>query len=93
MVKTPKYRINFLWQQATPIQGKNPNLWRKDHLGSIIYKPAFGTCGRYGWETDHRRPKNKGGKNRKHNIQPLHWKTNRQKSNQYPHHYKAANRT
>lgn len=37
------------WESAATIRGRNPNLWRKDASGKVMYKPAYGTRGRYGW--------------------------------------------
>ncbi len=31
------------------MRGRNPNVWRKDAKGNVIYKAAYGTTGQYGW--------------------------------------------
>ena len=67
------------WKNASPIRGRNPNLWRKDSEGHRIYKPAYGTQGSYGWEVDHKNPKAKGGTDDPRNLQALQWKANRRK--------------
>jgi hypothetical protein len=38
----------------------------------------------YGWEYDHNHPKSLGGSDHIDNIQPLHWKTNLEKSDAHP---------
>lgn len=69
------------WESATPIPGKNPNLYRKDQDGNVIYKPAYGTQGDKGWEIDHKNPKSKGGTDNPRNLQALQWEANRKKGN------------
>jgi len=79
-----KKQIDNAWEKAKPIQGKNPNEYRKDPSGNVIRKASYGTLGKFGWEIDHKKPKSKGGTDNPRNIQPLHWKNNRQKSDNYP---------
>jgi len=73
------------WEKAKTIRGKNPNVWRRDSKGNIIRKGSYGTQGKYGWEVDHKHPRSKGGTNHGRNIQALHVKENRRKSNKYPY--------
>lgn len=70
-----------VWEKANPIQGRNPDAWRRDSCGTKIRRGSYGTLGKYGWEIDHKNPKSKGGSDKSSNLQPLHWKTNRKKSN------------
>ena len=71
------------WEKAKPIRGKSEDVWRKDQQGNKIRKGSYGTTGKYGWELDHKKPKSKGGSDSSKNIQPLHWKENRKKSDKY----------
>ncbi len=80
-----KKEINSAWEVGKPIRGKNPEVWRKDPLGNTIRKPSYGTQGEYGWEVDHKRPTSKGGSDSPRNLQPMHWKKNREKSDKYPY--------
>ena len=73
------------WNNARPISGKNPNLYRRDSAGNPIYKPAYGKNGSQSWEVDHRKPKSKGGTDSPRNLQALRTKTNRSKGNKYPY--------
>lgn len=82
---TSQKKIDQVWDKAKTIKGKNPDAWRKDKLGKKIRKGSYGTQGKYGWEFDHKNPKSKGGSNKQQNIQPLHWKENRKKSDKYPY--------
>ncbi len=79
-----KKQIYDVWEKAKPIKGKNPDVWRKDPLGKKIRKPSYGTEGEYGWEIDHKKPKEKGGSDDLRNLQPLNWKDNRKKQDKYP---------
>ena len=80
-----KTDIAWSWSNAKTIRGKNPNLYRRDEFGNVIYKPAFGTNGKMGWEIDHRKPTSKGGSNHRRNLRALQTTANRKKNNKYPH--------
>lgn len=79
-----KKKIDEVWDKASVIKSKNPEVWRKDPLGNVIRKGSYGTQGEYGWEIDHKKPKEKGGTDDPRNLQPLHWEENREKSDKYP---------
>lgn len=72
---------NAAWEKANIIRGKNPDAWRRDSEGNKIRHGSYGTTGEYGWEIDHKRPRSKGGSDNNRNLQALHWKANRHKSN------------
>jgi 5-methylcytosine-specific restriction endonuclease McrA len=78
-----KKLINQVWEKATPMRGKNEDVWRKDSEGNKIRKASYGTQGEFGWEIDHKKPVEKGGTDNPRNLQPLHWKENREKSDKY----------
>ena len=71
---------NKVWEKAKPIRGKDEDTWRRDSAGNKIRYGSYGTVGNYGWEIDHIKPQAKGGSDALSNLQPLHWKANRQKS-------------
>lgn len=77
-------KINAAWEKAKPLKGQNPNVFRKDAFGNTIRKASYGTRGEFGWELDHKNPKSNGGSDSPRNIQPLYWKTNREKNDKYP---------
>jgi hypothetical protein len=79
-----KKKIDQVWDKGSPIKGENPDVWRKDSKGNTIRKASYGTKGEYGWEIDHKKPVVKGGTEDPRNLQPLHWETNREKSDKYP---------
>jgi 5-methylcytosine-specific restriction endonuclease McrA len=75
--------INQVWEKGKEIRGKDPETWRRDAEGNKIRKPSYGTKGEFGWEIDHKKPVEKGGTDDPRNLQPLHWKENREKSDKY----------
>ena len=72
---------DYVWEKGQTIRGKDPDLYRKDRLGNIIYKPSYGKYSPMGWEIDHSKPQSKGGTHHLNNLQPLNTKANRQKGN------------
>ncbi len=72
-----------VWEKAKPIRGKDPDVWRRDAEGNKIRYGSYGTQGKFGWEIDHKHPKAKGGSDNIKNLQPLHWKENRKKGDEY----------
>ena len=75
-----KKLIEEVWEKAKPVRDRNADIWRKDSEGNTIRHGSYGTEGDYGWEIDHKNPKAKGGSDDIRNLQPLHWKGNREKS-------------
>lgn len=50
-----KNKINEVFRKAKIIKGEDPNLWRKDRFGEIIYRPAYGDYNsKYGWNIHHK---------------------------------------
>ena len=74
-------RAQFAWKKARRVKGKNPNLYRRDSNGNVIYKPAYGRNSSMGWQVDHIRPKSKGGTDAGRNLQALQTGANKRKSN------------
>jgi len=77
-------RVEQVWQQGRKIPGKDPDLYRRDAAGNVLYKPSYGKDSEKGWEVDHKRPVDKDGTDNLRNLQPLQTDENREKSNRYP---------
>lgn len=77
--------LDQIWEKAEEVPGKNPNLYRKDELGNLIYKPSYGKHSEMGWEVDHKKPKAKGGTDNLRNLRPLGTEANRSKGDKYPY--------
>jgi hypothetical protein len=76
--------IEQVWAKANVVMGYDPNVWRKDFAGAWIRKDHYGKEWNYGWEIDHLTPVSRGGSDQLVNLIPMHWKNNRQKSDNYP---------
>lgn len=78
--------IQYAWDNAKKISGKNPDQWRQDYAGAHIWKCKYGdTTSQYGWEVDHLKPLAKNGTYAKDNLMALQWENNRHKGDNYPH--------
>ena len=76
--------IDAVWQKAQVVPGQDQNNFRKDRCSMWIRKASYGTTGDYGWEIDHAQPVARGGTDDMSNLQPLHWRNNRGKGDDYP---------
>lgn len=77
--------VNAVWQKGQIVAGYDSNTWRKDSCGAWINRHEYGnTDSNYGWEIDHIQPVAKGGSDHLFNLQPLLWKNNRAKSDNWP---------
>ena len=62
----------------------DPNVTRKDTCGDLIDLAEYGKTTERGWEIDHIRPIAASGGDDLDNLQPLYWKTNRTKGDDWP---------
>ncbi len=67
------------WENATTVRGKNPDLYRKDPYGNVMYKSSYGKASQMGWDVDHITPQSKGGSDATRNLQALNASVNRGK--------------
>ena len=83
-------KAQHVWQKARRVKGKNPNLYRRDSRGNLIYKPAYDRDSPMGWQVDHIWPRSKGGSAARRNLQALQTGANKRKSNKTPRRAKAS---
>ena len=69
-----------VWKKGKQVPPHDPSVWRKDVCGAWIKFEDYGTDTEHGWVQDHIRPKALGGSDQTSNLQPLHHKNNRAKS-------------
>ena len=80
-----KDKIEIACCNAHKVRVKNPDVYRKDDYGNLIYKSSYGKQSEMGWEVDHIHPKSKGGTDSQRNLQAIQWEENRRKSDTYPY--------
>ena len=80
-----KKLIEEVWEKGKEVKGRDSDVWRKDTYGNKIRFGSYGTEGEFGWEIDHKNPKDKGGSDQLKNLQPLQWEENREKGAKSQH--------
>lgn len=71
-------RKDDVWDKAATIRGKDPDLYRRDPYGNMMYKPSYGKDSDMGWEIDHIKPESLGGSDNLRNLQALNTRKNRE---------------
>ncbi|KAL2935196.1 DNA-binding protein HU [Bienertia sinuspersici] len=69
------------WQKADKVKGRDPDRWRRDPLGNIVFRKLVGCPGCLCHDYDHILPYSKGGKSTLENCQVLQATVNRSKGN------------
>ena len=80
-----KEQLDAIFAKGDKVRGKNPDQYRKDACGNVIYRQSYGKESPMGWEVDHEFPKAKGGPNRLSNLRPLQSSENAKKGDKYPY--------
>lgn len=68
-----------VFAKAEKIKNKNPDLYRADPYGNVMFKSSHGKNTKMGWDIDHIKPKSRGGSNDIVNLQALNSRVNKQK--------------
>ena len=76
--------IQAVWEKGQVILGVDLSEHRLDACGSRIGRRSYGQTTTEGWEVDHIKPVSSGGTDSLDNLQPLQWKNNRRKADNWP---------
>ncbi|KAK7265806.1 hypothetical protein RJT34_33429 [Clitoria ternatea] len=69
------------WEKAPKVKGRDPDRWRRDALGNIVFRKLVGCPGCLCHDYDHILPYSKGGESTLENCQVLQATVNRAKGN------------
>ncbi|TKY55081.1 hypothetical protein E2542_SST19495 [Spatholobus suberectus] len=69
------------WEKADKVKGRDPERWRRDTLGNIVFRKLLGCPGCLCHDYDHVIPYSKGGESTLENCQVLQATVNRAKGN------------
>ncbi|WP_104371730.1 HNH endonuclease signature motif containing protein [Desulfocucumis palustris] len=77
--------ILAVWNKAVLIPGYEQYAFKEDRCGARIKFADYGNVNSdFGWEIDHEKPVAEGGTDDLDNLQPLHWRNNRGKGDNWP---------
>ena len=75
----------YAWEKADIVHGRDPDYYRQDKCGNIIYYDSYGKDSNMGWNVDHSKPLAVGGTYHLNNLQVMQTSQNKSKGSR--HHY------
>jgi hypothetical protein len=63
--------VETVWNSAPKIRGQDPELYRRDAYGNVLYKHSYGKPTQMGWHIDHIKPTSLGGSDHPRNLQVM----------------------
>ncbi len=81
MANYDKETLDKIFRKGSEIKGKNPDLYRKDVNGNVMYRHSYGKYSTMGWNVDHIKAKANGGSDSMRNLQPMNSRANSSKGN------------
>ena len=80
-------RKDDVWDKADTVPDKNPDQYRQDKVGNIMYYDSFGKNSPMGWNIDHGKPQSQGGTHHLNNLNAINSLQNSSKRDTYPYNY------
>ena len=71
--------LERIWDKGSKIPGKDPDKYRKDVNGNVMYRHSYGKYSEMGWNVDHKKAKANGGSDSLRNLQPMNSRANSSK--------------
>ena len=71
--------LDKIWNKGSIIFGKDPDKYRKDVNGNVMFRSSYGKYSKMGWNVDHKRAKANGGSDSIRNLQPMNSRANSSK--------------
>jgi len=60
-----------VWDKAPTVRGKDPDSYRRDPYGNVMYYGSYGKDTAMGWSIDHKKPQSVGGSHALRNLQAM----------------------
>lgn len=72
-------RLNQIWEKGHVVRGKDPDQYRRDDNGNLMYRASYGKFSPMGWNVDHKVAQANGGSDNLRNLRPLNSRDNSSK--------------